>query len=67
MVFHKWYKKTVLKSLNTIAINMLYIDGVKDNAYLYGHAPAQDPLPQGSWNFTVLVNISLVIITIYLV
>ena len=34
---------------------------------LYGHALAQEPLPQGSWNFKLLVDPSLVIITIYIV
>ena len=33
---------------------------------LYGHALAQEPLPQGSWNLKILVDPSLVIITTYL-
>ena len=38
--------RTALKSLNTIAINLLYTDRVEDNAYslydLHGHTQAQE-------------------------
>ena len=35
--------------------------------YLYGHAQAQEPLPRGSGKLPILVDPSLVIITLYLV
>ena len=34
---------------------------------LYGHAQAQEPLPRGVMKFIILVDPSLVIITIHLV
>ena len=34
---------------------------------LYGHAPAQKPLPQGVMKFTIMVDFSLVIINTYMV
>ena len=46
-------------------------DFKKNNAFslydLYGHALAQEPLPRGFMKFTILVDPSFVIITIYLV
>ena len=44
-------------------------DFYRNNAFslydLYGHALAQEPLPRGVKKFTILVDPSLVIITIY--
>ena len=45
-------------AFNTIAINELYIDRVEDNAY---------SVYAGVMKFTILVDSSLVIITLYLV
>ena len=48
----QWHRKAAPQSLNTIAINVLYIDKVEDDAFslydLYGQALAQEPIPRGS-------------------
>ena len=48
----------------------MYIDRVEDNTYslydLYGHALTLEPLP-GVMKFTIWVDFSLVIITLYLI
>ena len=47
--------KTALESFNIIAINVLYIDRIEENAFsqydFYSHALAQEPLLRGSYNF----------------
>ena len=53
--------RTALKSLNTIAINLLYTDRVEDNAYYMATPKHKKP------KLTMLVDPCLVIITIYLV
>ena len=46
-----WYRKATSLSLNTKAINVLYIERVEDNTYslnyLYGRALTTEPLPRG--------------------
>ena len=49
----QWHRKAALYSLNTIAINVMYIDRVELMHFhyiTYGHAAAQETLPRGSYN-----------------
>ena len=66
---------TIPQSLNTLAINVRYVDRVEANVYSQMHLISQLiwPCPStkiptpGVMKFTISVNLSLVIITIYLV
>ena len=68
----QWHRKTTLQSLNTIAVNVLYINRVDDNHIhyddLYTHSQHKNTNPRGHdtciYNF---VDPSLVIIIIYLI
>ena len=58
-------------SLNTIAINVLYIDGLEDNAYslkwlIWSHSNIRIPASV-VLKFTILVDLALVIINLFLV
>ena len=66
-----WYRRAASKSLNTIAIDVLYIDRVEDNTYslkwLIWPRPNIRTSAMGVLKFTILIDPSLVIIMIYLV
>ena len=59
----QWHRKAASQSLNTVAINVLYIDKVEDDAFslydLYGSTRTHTP---GVMKFTILVDPSLVIV-----
>ena len=67
-IIERWYRKAALESFNTIAINVLYIDRVEALYNFYGHTLAQELLPGGGViKFTILLDPSMVIITVNLV